>query len=452
MFGFGKNKNKKEKLEEIIIEEELSQDNSFEDDAEEVVLEKEVKVNAPLKTLTKEEILNQMKSMVDLNVKPASGHIKRKNKYDLQLESLRKEIEELIVLQETKKGFKTSNLGQNILLGLMVLALGSAGYLGYEKVEEYNNNFKDINKQLKNMQNVIAEKNEENINIKDLKIEDKIVKELKERITLVEKNNTELSTKINTLDTLTSQVNKIDEKVTKVEENLVEYDERFKALSQVLDLVNINMQSISELKNQIGDTKSIESKDEINKTEYDKMLLEFKNINDLMTDLVSKQKNEILSLNEKIAKIEKDLNGKPVGEVTNMLTKEDQNKITMLETRLLKNNDIINNLNKSFNNFLEEYNASKVQELESSRIESKKVENQDKEIVVDNPPFMIYKIINNKTFYIKNRLNGKLLEQDINLGDVIIDRYEVINIDKENQLVIFKDYETKKSIVLKENK
>lgn len=452
MFGFWKNKNKKEKLEEIIIEEELSQDNSSEDDIEEVILEKEVKVNAPLKTLTKEEILNQMKSMVDLNVKPASGHIKRKNKYDLQLESLRKEIEELIVLQETKKGFKTSNLGQNILLGLMVLALGSAGYLGYEKVEEYNNNFKDINKQLKNMQNVIAEKNEENINIKDLKIEDKIVKELTERITLVEKNNTELSTKINTLDTLTSQVNKIDEKVTKVEENLVEYDERFKALSQVLDLVNINMQSISELKNQIGDTKSIESKDEINKTEYDKMLLEFKNINDLMTDLVSKQKNEILSLNEKIAKIEKDLNGKPVGEVTNMLTKEDQNKITMLETRLLKNNDIINNLNKSFNNFLEEYNASKVQELESSRIESKKVENQDKEIVVDNPPFMIYKIINNKTFYIKNRLNGKLLEQDINLGDVIIDRYEVINIDKENQLVIFKDYETKKSIVLKENK
>ena len=67
------------------------------------------------------------------------------------------------------------------------------------------------------------------------------------------------------------------------------------------------------------------------------------------------------------------------------------------------------------------------------------------------PIFVVYKINSDKTFYIKNRANNKLYEHVIGIRNLISNRYEVLDVDLENGLVIFKDQKNGTSLSLRVN-
>jgi len=433
MFGFGK----KKELQNVEIEENINEysESNYGEEIKESSLEEEIKdssleeennekVEEPLKesllpSSNKDDILASISHLINLDTKMGINKKKRKNKYDREIDALRLELVALVELQESLSKKKNSNTVQNLILLFILGTIGGSSFLGYEELKKYQSESKEIKKEL----GILKESNT-NFTSTVAPIDKKIVKEITTRIDNIEKINKNLITKVNSIN-------------------------KNKSI-KILNLVEANMAGIKKLNNQFGNIKSIKEKTAKERTEYERILLEFNQVASLMSTLVTKQKEEIISLNKKVSIIQDEIETSPKGKITTMVSKDDKKKITMMETRLLKNNDMINGLSNSFKSFIEEYNSNKIQELEKTKVVVSNAE--VKSVDLNKPPFVIYKIINNKTFYIKNRLTGKLLEQDITLGDIIIDRYEVLNIDKNEKIVIFKDIISKKSIVIEENK
>lgn len=195
------------------------------------------------------------------------------------------------------------------------------------------------------------------------------------------------------------------------------------------------------------------------KNKVDEMMKKYDEANALMAEVVTKQKMEIVSLNKKVEDLLIESKNK-IG-----LSKDDLGKLAMLETSTLKNRDVVEVLSKDFSKFVEEYNNSKLVTLNSKKPNEKGLSDADLEVSIastisknsnnqtgkkDLPIFTVYKVTSDKNFYLKNRINGKILESAISVKDVIINRYEVLDIDSANKSVIFKDHETGASLTLSE--
>lgn len=183
------------------------------------------------------------------------------------------------------------------------------------------------------------------------------------------------------------------------------------------------------------------------KTNYQKDIEDLKNKNKaleeaiaLSTEALMKQKMEIATLVEKINIVSGGSDGV-------VLTKDDLTRIALMETNTFKNKEEIEKLSKLI---LSNNNNSKpnVSYREDLNISNKNADIFDEK---DLPIFVIYKINSNKTFYIKNRANNKLYEHVIGIRNLISNRYEVLDVDLENGLVIFKDQKNGTSLSLRVN-
>ena len=159
----------------------------------------------------------------------------------------------------------------------------------------------------------------------------------------------------------------------------------------------------------------------------------------LSTEALMKQKMEIATLVEKINIVSGGSDGV-------VLTKDDLTRIALMETNTFKNKEEIEKLSKlisSSNN-----PKSNVSYREDINISNKNANVFDEK---ELPIFVVYKINSDKTFYIKNRANNKLYEHVIGIRNLISNRYEVLDVDLENGLVIFKDQKNGTSLSLRVN-
>lgn len=183
------------------------------------------------------------------------------------------------------------------------------------------------------------------------------------------------------------------------------------------------------------------------KTNYQKDIEDLKNKNKaleeaiaLSTEALMKQKMEIATLVEKINIVSGGSDGV-------VLTKDDLTRIALMETNTFKNKEEIEKLSKLI---LSNNNNSKpnVSYREDINISNKNANVFDEK---ELPIFVVYKINSDKTFYIKNRANNKLYEHVIGIRNLISNRYEVLDVDLENGLVIFKDQKNGTSLSLRVN-
>ncbi len=183
------------------------------------------------------------------------------------------------------------------------------------------------------------------------------------------------------------------------------------------------------------------------KTNYQKDIEDLKNKNKaleeaiaLSTEALMKQKMEIATLVEKINIVSGGSDGV-------VLTKDDLTRIALMETNTFKNKEEIEKLSKLI---LSNNNNSKpnVSYREDINISNKNANVFDEK---ELPIFVVYKINSDKTFYIKNRANNKLYEYAIGIRNLISNRYEVLDVDLENGLVIFKDQKNGTSLSLRVN-
>ena len=159
----------------------------------------------------------------------------------------------------------------------------------------------------------------------------------------------------------------------------------------------------------------------------------------LSTEALMKQKMEIATLVEKINIVSGGSDGV-------VLTKDDLTRIALMETNTFKNKEEIEKLSK----LISSSNNPKpnVSYREDINISNKNANVFDEK---DLPIFVVYKINSDKTFYIKNRANNKLYEHVIGIRNLISNRYEVLDVDLENGLVIFKDQKNGTSLSLRVN-
>lgn len=228
-------------------------------------------------------------------------------------------------------------------------------------------------------------------------------------------------------------------------------------LNKMLEDNKLVSLKFTEIEKKINDSLSKSTPND-GKNKVDEMMKKYDEANALMAEVVTKQKMEIVSLNKKVEDLLNESKNK-VG-----LSKDDLNKIAMLETSTLKNRDVVDVLSKDFAKFVEDFNNNKLVNLNNKKSTDKSLGDADLEVSSnpslsknsitankkDLPIFTVYKITNDKNFYLKNRINGKILESAISVKDVIINRYEVLDIDATNKSVIFKDHETGVSLTLSE--
>ena len=220
---------------------------------------------------------------------------------------------------------------------------------------------------------------------------------------------------------------------------VLEYKSKSMVENSTKDLVLY--EKIAMLEKNISNTPQKEDKNN-----YQKDIEDLRNKNKaleeaiaLSTEALMKQKMEIATLVEKINIVSGGSDGV-------VLTKDDLTRIALMETNTFKNKEEIEKLSKlisSSNN-----PKSNVSYREDINISNKNANVFDEK---DLPIFVIYKINSNKTFYIKNRANNKLYEHVIGIRNLISNRYEVLDVDLENELVIFKDQKNGTSLSLRVN-
>lgn len=440
MLGLFKKKKIEEDFEEDLIyeEEELNYEEDSCDNPEENSQDMEFSAEG----LSKEELMQSLSSITSLDSKPARGFIKKKNKYLDELKDIRSQLNYLSI-SETK----TNNLLQNSLMSMVLIGvcgIGTLGYLNHEKSEKEILNIKNSINGLSQVEKIDYSKIKISKGLKDELIEKqgnllssvaaKVTKKmniLREDFEKMKKNQTPI---------ISESSSKVQDRLSTIETKIIQFENKFKEYDKLLYVSNLNSKSIKLLNEKIMNT-NLSSKNASDKTEYKKILNEFTSVNKLMNLIVTKQKNELINLNKRLKVVETKKVGSTMLVKKPSISKEDSIKIAKLETGLMKNSDVLNNLSKSFDKFLSDYKVDYTKDLTKNVKES---------VSFQKTPFKLYKILNNATFYISNSSTNELLEQDINVGDVIIDRYEVLNIDKENGFVVFKDYEEKKSIILTE--
>ena len=220
---------------------------------------------------------------------------------------------------------------------------------------------------------------------------------------------------------------------------VLEYKSKSMVENSTKDLVLY--EKIAMLEKNISNTPQKEDKNN-----YQKDIEDLRNKNKaleeaiaLSTEALMKQKMEIATLVEKINIVSGGSDGV-------VLTKDDLTRIALMETNTFKNKEEIEKLSK----LILSNNNSKpnVSYREDINISNKNANVFDEK---DLPIFVIYKINSDKTFYIKNRANNKLYEHVIGIRNLISNRYEVLDVDLENGLVIFKDQKNGTSLSLRVN-
>ena len=220
---------------------------------------------------------------------------------------------------------------------------------------------------------------------------------------------------------------------------VLEYKSKSMVENSTKDLVLY--EKIAMLEKNISNTPQKEDKNN-----YQKDIEDLRNKNKaleeaiaLSTEALMKQKMEIATLVEKINIVSGGSDGV-------VLTKDDLTRIALMETNTFKNKEEIEKLSK----LISSSNNPKpnVSYREDINISNKNANVFDEK---DLPIFVIYKINSNKTFYIKNRANNKLYEHVIGIRNLISNRYEVLDVDLENELVIFKDQKNGTSLSLRVN-
>lgn len=221
---------------------------------------------------------------------------------------------------------------------------------------------------------------------------------------------------------------------------VLEYKSKSMVENSTKDLVLY--EKIAMLEKNISNTPQKEDKNN-----YQKDIEDLRNKNKaleeaiaLSTEALMKQKMEIATLVEKINIVSGGLDGV-------VLTKDDLTRIALMETNTFKNKEEIEKLSKLI---LSNNNNSKpnVSYREDINISNKNANVFDEK---ELPIFVVYKINSDKTFYIKNRANNKLYEHVIGIRNLISNRYEVLDVDLENGLVIFKDQKNGTSLSLRVN-
>lgn len=224
---------------------------------------------------------------------------------------------------------------------------------------------------------------------------------------------------------------------------VLEYKSKSMVENSTKDLVLY--EKIAMLEKNISNEPKKEDKNE-DKTNYQKDIEDLRNKNKaleeavaLSTEALMKQKMEIATLVEKINIVSGGSDGV-------VLTKDDLTRIALMETNTFKNKEEIEKLSKliSSNN----NSKSNVSYREDINISNKNANVFEEK---DLPIFVVYKINSDKTFYIKNRANNKLYEHVIGIRNLISNRYEVLDVDLENGLVIFKDQKNGTSLSLRVN-
>lgn len=311
----------------------------------------------------------------------------------------------------------------SMVAALSLLGTISIGYLSY-------NNFSQMDENLIKLDNSIKSVKVESSNQSSVSIDETKIKELLDKVVALENTNKTLSKDFEDL------------KTKKEESKGITKEEMLKTIAEFAKFKEIDDKLIA---------MSADGKDK----KIADIMKKYEEANMLMTEVVKKQREEIVSLNQKMTELAQESKEKI------SLTKDDLNKFAMLETRVLKDGDIIDSLNKQVSKINDELNnrklniLSETKSLDNSNLSSQVEKEINKSKVTDSkknlPIFSIYKILNGGQFYLKNRVNGKLLEQPISEKDVIINRYEVLNVDYENKVIIFKDHETGTSLTLAEN-
>lgn len=220
---------------------------------------------------------------------------------------------------------------------------------------------------------------------------------------------------------------------------VLEYKSKSMVENSTKDLVLY--EKIAMLEKNISNTPQKEDKNN-----YQKDIEDLRNKNKaleeaiaLSTEALMKQKMEIATLVEKINIVSGGSDGV-------VLTKDDLTRIALMETNTFKNKEEIEKLSKlisSSNN-----PKSNISYREDINISNKNANVFDEK---ELPIFVVYKINSDKTFYIKNRANNKLYEYAIGIRNLISNRYEVLDVDLENGLVIFKDQKNGTSLSLRVN-
>lgn len=335
-------------------------------------------------------------------------------------------VDKLIEENGSNENSLTKDKSKNIIsivAALSLLGTISIGYLSY-------NNFSQMDENLIKLDNSIKSVKVESSNQTSTPIDETKIKELLDKIVALENTNKTLSKDFEDL------------KTKKEESKGITKEEMLKTIAEFAKFKEIDDKLIA---------MSADGKDK----KIADIMKKYEEANMLMTEVVKKQREEIVSLNQKMTELVQESKEKI------SLTKDDLNKFAMLETRVLKDGDIIDSLNKQVSKINDELNnrklniLSETKSLDNSNLSSQVEKEINKSKVTDSkknlPIFSIYKILNGGQFYLKNRVNGKLLEQPISEKDVIINRYEVLNVDYENKVIIFKDHETGISLTLSEN-
>lgn len=335
-------------------------------------------------------------------------------------------VDKLIEENGSNENSLTKDKSKNIIsivAALSLLGTISIGYLSY-------NNFSQMDENLIKLDNSIKSVKVESSNQTSTPIDETKIKELLDKIVALENTNKTLSKDFEDL------------KTKKEESKGITKEEMLKTIAEFAKFKEIDDKLIA---------MSADGKDK----KIADIMKKYEEANMLMTEVVKKQREEIVSLNQKMTELAQESKEKI------SLTKDDLNKFAMLETRVLKDGDIIDSLNKQVSKINDELNnrklniLSETKSLDNSNLSSQVEKEINKSKVTDSkknlPIFSIYKILNGGQFYLKNRVNGKLLEQPISEKDVIINRYEVLNVDYENKVIIFKDHETGTSLTLAEN-
>lgn len=335
-------------------------------------------------------------------------------------------VDRLIEENGSNENSLTKDKSKNIIsivAALSLLGTISIGYLSY-------NNFSQMDENLIKLDNSIKSVKVESSNQTSTQIDETKIKELLDKVVALENTNKTLSKDFEDL------------KTKKEESKGITKEEMLKTIAEFAKFKEIDDKLIA---------MSADGKDK----KIADIMKKYEEANMLMTEVVKKQREEIVSLNQKMTELVQESKEKI------SLTKDDLNKFAMLETRVLKDGDIIDSLNKQVSKINDELNnrklniLSETKSLDNSNLSSQVEKEINKSKVTDSkknlPIFSIYKILNGGQFYLKNRVNGKLLEQPISEKDVIINRYEVLNVDYENKVIIFKDHETGTSLTLAEN-
>ena len=202
-------------------------------------------------------------------------------------------------------------------------------------------------------------------------------------------------------------------------------------------------EKLSILEKQINDNKNTNDKNINNQdlvkeiTQLKAQLKGYEEAINVSTEALMKQKMEIATIMDQVNVLS--------GSKDNVvLTKDDLTRIALMETNTFKNKEEIDKILKILNNLT---SGKKTEYREDINISKKNLDIEEKEL----PVFSIYKINNSKNFYIKNRASNKIYEHAISVKDVISNRYEVLDIDVQNELVIFKDLKEGTSLSLRVN-